>query len=112
MAADEVLLYEDLVPVLERARTRQSFPAIFFLKWSFECSAAFKRDFRPTWCDTWKLKDSQTGSHLGRDDPQRCNGIKIMPFIQTRLAQSESARPKATTMYVCMLSRSFLLPVC
>jgi hypothetical protein len=27
-----------------------------------------------------------------------------MPFIQTSLAQSESASPKATTLYVCNLS--------
>ena len=36
----------------------------------------------------------------GRDDPKRCNQIKIMPFIQTCLAQSQSASPKATTLYV------------
>ena len=46
----------------------------------------------------------QTGSHLGRDDPKRCNQIKIMPFIQTCLAQSESASPKATTLYVYTMS--------
>jgi hypothetical protein len=45
-----------------------------------------------------------TGSHLGRDDPKRCNQIKIMPFIQTGLAQSESASPKATTLYVYNMS--------
>ena len=30
--------------------------------------------------------------------------MKIMPFIQTSLAQSESARPKATTLYVYTMS--------
>jgi hypothetical protein len=53
-------------------------------------------------------------SRLGRDDPNRCNQIKSMPFIHTFLAQSESARPQATTLYVynmslflvaCMLNR-------
>jgi hypothetical protein len=44
-------------------------------------------------------KMSQTGSHLGRDDPKRCIQMKIMPFIQTTLAHSESAQPKATTLY-------------
>ena len=42
--------------------------------------------------------------HLGRDDPKRCNQIKIMPFIQTSLAQSQSASPKATTLYVYNMS--------
>jgi hypothetical protein len=64
----------------------------FLLKWTFEYSAVFKSAFRPTWCDIWKLKDSQTGSHHGRDDPKRCNQIMIMPFIQTSLAQIKSAR--------------------
>ncbi len=59
-------------------------------------------------------KDSQTGSHLGRDDSKRCNQIKIMSFIQTCLSQSQSASPKATTLYVynmplflvaCLLNR-------
>ena len=44
-------------------------------------------------------KISQTGSHLARDDLKRFNQIKIMQFIQTSLAQSESARPKATALY-------------
>ena len=50
------------------------------LKWSIKSkySAAFKLAFRSTWCDTWKLKDSRTGSHPGRDDAKRCNQIKIM----------------------------------
>ena len=51
---------------------------------------------------------------MGRDDPKRCNQIKIMPFIQTSLAQSQSASPKATTLYLhnmwlflvpCLLNR-------
>ncbi len=46
----------------------------------------------------------KTGSHLRRDDPKRCNQIMIMPFIQTCLAQSESASPKATTLYVYNMS--------
>ena len=41
---------------------------------------------------------------MGRDDPKRCKQIKIMPFIQTSLAQSESASPKATTLYVHNMS--------
>ena len=36
-----------------------------------------------------KLKDSQTGSHLGRDDPTRCNKIKNMPFIQSNFFSSK-----------------------
>jgi hypothetical protein len=57
---------------------------------------------------------SQTGSHLGRDDPKRCNQIEIMPFVHTSFRESESARPKATALYVynmllflvtCLLNR-------
>jgi hypothetical protein len=33
------------------------------------------------------LGRSRNCSHLGRDDPQRCHQIKIMPFIQTFLAK-------------------------
>jgi hypothetical protein len=79
----------------------------FLLKRSLNCSAAFKR---ATCCHTWKLKDCQTGSHLGRDDPKRCNQIKIILFIQTSLAQSESASPKATSLYV--YTRSLFLVAC
>jgi hypothetical protein len=51
---------------------------------------------------------------LSFQKPLKCNQIKIMPFIQTFLAQSESASPKATTLHVynmslflvaCLLSR-------
>ena len=49
-------------------------------------------------------KISQTGSHQGRHDPKRCNQIKIMPFIQTSFRASESARPKATALYVYDMS--------
>jgi hypothetical protein len=35
---------------------------------------------------------------------KRCNQIKIMPFIQTCLAQSQSASPKATMLYVHNMS--------
>jgi hypothetical protein len=47
------------------------------------------------------------GLHLKaqcRDDPKRCNQIKIMPFIRTCFAQSESARPKANTLYTYSVS--------
>jgi hypothetical protein len=47
---------------------------------------------------------SQTGSHMGRDEPKRCNQIKIMPFIKASLAEGQSARPKATTLYVYNMS--------
>jgi hypothetical protein len=53
------------------------------------------------------LKDEsewQTGSHLGRDDSKQCKQINIMPFIQTSLAESESASPKATTLHVYNVS--------
>ena len=36
--------------------------------------------------------------------PSDANQIKIMPFIQTSLAQSESASPKTTTLYVYNMS--------
>jgi hypothetical protein len=56
-------------------------------------------------CSSCRSLPSQTGSHLGRDDdPKRCNQIKIMPFIHTSVAQSESASPKATTLYVYNMS--------
>ena len=84
-------------------RQRSLFPP-FLLKWSFNGRAAFKRAFRPTWCDKGKLKDGQTGSHVGRDDPKRRNQIKIIQFIQTCLTQSKSARPKAATLYVYNMS--------
>ena len=55
----------------------------------------------------WKLKDL---THLGRDDPKRCNQMKIMSFIQTSLAETESASPKSTTLYV--YNMSFVLVAC
>ncbi len=36
--------------------------------------------------------------------PRKCNQTKIMTFIQTFLAESESASPKATTLYVHNMS--------
>ena len=48
--------------------------------------------------------DSQTVSHLGCDDPKRCNQINIMPFIRTCLPQSQSVSLQAITMYVCNMS--------
>jgi hypothetical protein len=50
------------------------------------------------------VKDSQSGSQLGFYHPKWCNQIKIMPFIQTCLAQSQSASPKGTTLYVYNMS--------
>jgi hypothetical protein len=75
------------------------------LKWSFEFSAAFSElsDQLDVTLESSKIVKLQ-GSHLGRDDPKRCNQIKIMPFIQTCLTQSESASPKATTLYVYNVS--------
>ena len=87
----------------ELRHQRSPFPSFLFKK-GFECSAAFKPAFRPTWCDICKLKDSQTGSHLGRDDPKRFDQVRIMPFIQTCLAQIQSASLKTTTLYVYNMS--------
>jgi hypothetical protein len=42
------------------------------------------------------------------DTKAQRNQIKIMPFIQTPLAQSERDRPKATTMYVYNMSLSLV----
>ncbi len=44
------------------------------------------------------------------DDPKRYNQIKIMPFIQTCLAQSQSASSKAITLY--MYNMSLFLVAC
>jgi hypothetical protein len=110
MALDEVLLDEDLLPVFARARIRQSCdanapsPRVCFWNEALKCSATFRRALRPTWCEAWKLKDSQTGSHLGRHDPRRCNQIHIMPFMHTCLDHSQSESLKAITLYVCNMS--------
>ena len=119
MELDDVLQDEDLVSVLPDAHWhshpaelwhhRSLFPR-FLLKWSFECSAAIKRAFRPPWCDTWKLKDSQTGCLEGLNDPNQFNQIKIMPFIQTSFTQRQSANPKATTL--CVYNMSLFLVDC
>jgi hypothetical protein len=52
---------------------------------------------------TSTFKNSQTGPHLDRDDPERCNQLKIMPFIRTSLDQSESASLKACMYTICRL---------
>jgi hypothetical protein len=56
-------------------------------------------------------KISQTGFHLGRDDPKRCNQRKIVPFIQTSLTSKRSHKaegyPAVCVQYVavsCCLS--------
>jgi hypothetical protein len=75
-----------------------------------QCSA-FKRAFRPTWCVLmwhWHSKDlrydSQTGSHLGCDDPPGAmQSNKDHAIIQTLLAQSEVQGRKATTLYVYVI---------
>ena len=90
-------------------RQRSRFPR-FLLKWRFVFSTVFNRAFRQTLCDSCKFKDSQTGSHLGRDDPKRSNQIKIIPFIQTSLSQSQSVSPKDTTRNVYKMS--FFLVAC
>ena len=66
----------------------------------------FKWAFRPTWCDTWKLQDSQTCYHLGHDDQKTVRHYKEKScrlFRLPNLTQSESASPKvATTLSVCV----------
>ncbi len=90
--------------VQTKLRRHHSLSPCFHVKWSLKYSTVFKSVVWPTCCDTWKLKDSQTDSHLGRDDPQWYNQLKIMPFIQTSLGPSESASLKATTLHVHNMS--------
>jgi hypothetical protein len=74
------LVFYLLLSVLAHARARQR-------RRQRSISPCFLFERNLTACP----KISQTGSHLGRDDPKRCNQIKIMPFIQTSL------RPKCKT---------------
>ena len=71
---------------------RAATPTLAFVTFSFEVNVNV--------C----TKISQTGAHLGRDDPERCNQVKIMPFIQTSIGESQSAGPKAATRYVYNMS--------
>lgn len=64
-----------------------------FTSFSFERNLFIKLKFVP--------KDKSNWTSPG---PTVMQSNKIMPFIQTSLGEGQSARPKATTMYVYNMS--------
>jgi hypothetical protein len=61
---------------------------------------SFERNLK---CVSRSPKISQTGSHIGFDDPKRFDQIKIIPFIQTSLDEDQSGRPRKP-LYVYSMS--------
>ncbi len=99
-------LKDTLTPGRSVTPTRQR--SRFGLKWNITSIAVFKRAFRPASFDTWKFKDSQTGSHLGRDDPTQCDEIKWREiYITIYINMVVSLLKLFYRMYFSFLKKNF-----